>query len=487
MARNARQHGSRSIACKVNSAASTKNFYGSKNRMLSQAQRTTILELNTQGVSKREIARVLRISRVAVRQVLRSNSIALPELRRPEKAEPYRDRILELFSNCKGNLVRVHEELVASGAEVSYPALTAFCRRHGIGYAPPTPAGQYAFAPGEELQHDTSPHELQLGGKKRKVQTASAVLCYSRMLFFQCYPTFRRFDCKVFLTDALRYFGGAAARTMIDNTHVVVLRGSGRDMVPVPEMAAFGERFGFQFVAHAIGNANRSGRVERPFSFIEGNFLAGRSFSSWEDLNQRAREWCDKVNSTYKKHIRAVPRELFAVERLHLKPLPAWIPEVYRLHQRLVDIEGYVALNSNRYSVPVDWIGRRVEVRETKDKIEIQLDARRLVTHRRIAEAKDQRVTLGEHRPPRGQRAPRPDPHPEEKAIVAAAPELADYVTGLKQRSRKVITLALRQLLLGAVREAGRYGLYDLDRLERMILRRVTREYFLLDGEADDD
>jgi hypothetical protein len=285
---------------------------------------------------------------------------------------------------------------------------------------------------------------------------------------------------------------------MIDNTHVVVLRGSGRDMVPVPEMAAFGERFGFQFAAHAIGDANRSGRVERPFSFIEGNFLAGRTFSSWEDLNQRAREWCDKVNSTYKKHIRAVPRELFAVERLHLKPLPAWIPEVYRLHQRLVDIEAYVALHTNRYSVPVDWIGRRVEVRETKDKIEIQLDARRLVVHRRIAEAKDQRITLAGHRPPRGQPAPRPDPHPEENAILAAAPELAEYVAGVKQRSRKVVTLALRQLLrlvreyprqplLGAVAEAARYGLYDLDRLERMILRRVTREYFLLNEGPDPD
>ena len=467
--------------------------------MLSQAQRTTILELNAQQVGKREIARVLGISRVAVRQVLRSNSTTVPELQRPEKAGPYRQQILELFDQCKGNLVRVHEELVASGrAELSYAALTAFCRRHGIGYVPPTPAGQYDFAPGEELQHDTSPHELELGGKKRKVQTASAVLCYSRMLFFQCYPTFRRFDCKVFLTEALRYMGGATARVMIDNTHVVVLRGSGREMVPVPEMAAFGERFGFEFVAHAIGNANRSARVERPFWFIETNFLAGRTFRSWEDLNSQARQWCDKVNSTYKKHLRAVPRELFAVERLHLKPLPAWIPEVYRLQQRLVDIEGYVALNSNRYSVPVDWIGRRVEVRETKDKIEIQLDARRLVTHRRIGEAEHQRVTLAEHRPPRGQRLPRPDPHPEEKAIVAAAPELADYVAGLKQRSRKLITLALRQLLrlvreypreplLGAVREAGRYGLYDLDRLERMILRRVTRDYFLLDGGADDD
>jgi hypothetical protein len=189
---------------------------------------------------------------------------------------------------------------------------------------------------------------------------------------------------------------------------------------------------------------------------------------------------------------------LFAVERLHLKPLPAWIPEVYRLQQRLVDIEGYVALNSNRYSVPVEWIGRRVEVRETKDKIEIQLDARRLVTHRRIAEAEHQRVMLAEHRPPRGHRDARPDPHPEEQAIVTAAPELAEYVAGLKQRSRKVVTLALRQLLrfvreypreplVGAIKEAARYGLYDLDRLERMILRRVTREYFLLDEGPNDD
>ena len=179
--------------------------------MLSQAQRTTILELHTKGVGKREIARVLGVSRVAVRQVLRSKSTAVPELQRPEKAEPYRQQILELFDRCKGNLVRVHEELREGGAELSYTALTAFCRRHGIGYRPPVAAGQYEFAPGEEMQHDTSPHDVELAGKKRRVQTASAVLCYSRMLFFQCYPTFQRFDCKVFLTDALRYMGGAAS------------------------------------------------------------------------------------------------------------------------------------------------------------------------------------------------------------------------------------------------------------------------------------
>ena len=60
------------------------------------------------------------------------------------------------------------------------------------------------------------------------------------------------------------------------------------------------------------------------------------------------------------------------------------------------------------------------------------------------------------------------------------------------------MVLALRQLLrlvrqyprepfFAAVREAARYGLYDLDRLERMILRRVQRDFFLLDEEPGDE
>ena len=69
------------------------------------------------------------------------------------------------------------------------------------------------------MQHDTSPHEVEVGGRRYKAQTASAVLCYSRMLFFQINPTFQRFDCKVFLTDAVRYTNGALERVMIYNTH----------------------------------------------------------------------------------------------------------------------------------------------------------------------------------------------------------------------------------------------------------------------------
>jgi hypothetical protein len=463
--------------------------------MLDRSLRTAILELHGKQIGIRQIARTLKISRQAVRKVIASQSAQPPPLQRAERAEHYRQQILDLYASCRGNLVLVHEALCEAGAQLAYPTLTAFCRRERIGEPAARAAGQYHFAPGQEIQHDTSPYHAVIGGVERSVQIASAVLCYSRMLFFQCYPTFQRFDCKVFLTDAFVYFDGTTLVLMIDNTHVVVLRGTGQDMVPVPEMEAFAERFSTSFRAHEKGDANRSARVERPFSFIQNNFFPRRTFTDWHDLNAQARVWCDKVNSTYKKHLRAVPRELYAVERPALQRLPLWVPEVYRLYQRVVDVEGYVSVLNNRYSVPEDWIGRTVQVRETKTHVEIEHSRRGHVRHERVIDPTGQRVTLPEHRRPRSVRRPTAV---EEKAILDALPELADYVAGLKKHGRQHLTLALRQLLrlirdyprktlLSALREAGHYGLYDLDRVERMVLRRIGHEYFRLDPNQGDD
>jgi hypothetical protein len=414
----------------------------------------------------------------------------VPRLERTEKADPYRDQIVELVQQCRGNLVRVHEELVAQGVAISYSALTAFCRRHGIGHAPPTPAGHYDFSPGQEMQHDTSPHRASIAGIEQRVETASLVLCYSRMLFCQAYPLFNRFYCKVFLTDALTYLGAAAATCLIDNTHVVVASGTGARMVPAPEMAAFAERFSFTFRAHEKGDANRSGRVERPFHFIEHNFLAGRTFADLADLNVQARAWCDKVNATYKDHLHASPRELFAAERPHLQPLPLFIPEVYALHHRLVDVEGYVNVHGHRYSVPYLLIGRQLEVRETKDRIDVYQGPRLVASHAKVLTRTFTRVTVPEHRPPRGAR-PSQQPAPEEQILVQSEPPLPAYAAALKQRAAGRGTLALRRVLTlyreyprPAVRQAVtlalQYGLFDLDRLERLILRVIAKEYFRL-------
>jgi Mu transposase, C-terminal domain len=309
------------------------------------------------------------------------------------------------------------------------------------------------------------------------------------MVFFQFYSNFTRFHCKVFLTDALHYLGGGCATCMIDNTHLVVLQGTGRDMVPVPEMQAFGERYHFEFKAHEKGDANRSAHVERRFSYIENNFLAGRAFQDWEDANRQAREWCDKVNGTFRAKLKASARELLAIEQAYLKPLPVWVPPVYLLHQRIVDVEGYVSVATNRYSVPVEMIGRRVEVRESKDTIEIYEGPRLIATHPRIAEPTGRHFTLPEHRRPRGRGVKPPETSPEEKILLETLPELAGYVRTLKERSAGRGTVALRRLLAmvndypreplqQALEEAAQYGLYDLDRVETVILRKLGREYF---------
>jgi transposase len=457
--------------------------------MLSYEQRAAILELHRQKVSRRQIARTLRISKATVKKVIRSASATPPPIERPEKADPFRREILDLHASCKGNLQRVHEELMAMGADLSYQALTGYCRRHEIGTKEKQPCGEYHFKPGEETQHDTSPHRLVVAGRQRVAQTASAVLCYSHMLFFQCYPSFNRFTCKVFLTEALRYLEGATERMMIDNTHVVMLHGTGADMVPVPEMSAFADRFGFTFAAHEKGDANRSARVERPFHFIENNFLAGRTFASWQDLNKQARAWCDKVNASYKKHLRARPVELYATEKPHLKPLPVWIPDPYLLHHRIVDSKGYVNLHNNRYSVPIDWIGRQVEVQETWAEATITLDPRKRVVHQRAVDGVNQTISSPEHRPRRG--APRPQANRDEELLIALRPEIAGYVRALKKHGKKQVTLALRQLLrmareyprepfLAALAEAAHFGLYELDRVERMVIRRIGSDYFRL-------
>jgi len=128
--------------------------------MLDQTERQAILTLHERGLGKRAIARALGISRNTVREVLIDGHATPPPLERAEQLERVRDEILALHASCKGNFVRVHEELAARhGLTVSYPALTAFCRKHGVGHAPPMPKGSYddVLTPGLEMQHDTSP------------------------------------------------------------------------------------------------------------------------------------------------------------------------------------------------------------------------------------------------------------------------------------------------------------------------------------------
>jgi len=236
--------------------------------------------LAEEGYGTRTIAKTLHVSRVSVKRVIASGQATVPTIERTGQLTPHGDKIRQLFLECGGNRIRVHEELAARyQIEVPYSTLTHFCRRAEIGVAPKEAAGRYHFEPGEEMQHDTSPHDVVVGGKRMRLQCASLVMCFSRRRFIQCYPRWQRFQVKVFFTQALPFFGVASKRCMLDNSTVIMLGGTGKNAHPAPEMAAFSKHFGFEFVAHALGHANRSARVEAPFNHVEKNFYPGRTFT----------------------------------------------------------------------------------------------------------------------------------------------------------------------------------------------------------------
>lgn len=459
--------------------------------MLPIKTQQAILALNEKGLSIRKISTTLKVSRKAIRRVLRKN-----EPTQSSNQQPIILLLPELFSKCQGNAVRIREQLKSEhDIDIAYSTLTRLLRDQQL-RAPKQRSGRYRFEPGEEMQHDTSPHRITIAGTIVTAQCAALVLGYSRLAFARYYPCFTRFEAKCFLTDAVKFFDGAAQRCTIDNTSVLVASGSGPDATIAPEMEAFGQMFGTRFVPHAIGHADRKAYVERLFSYIERNFLAGRCFDGWADLNAQLLDWCQNTaNAKPKRSLGMSPQAAFVMEKPWLHPLPAYIPPVYQTVHRVVDTQGYIHLDRNRYSVPERLLCKKVEVHKHYDTVQVFFERRLVAEHPRLIGMRDGESLIDGHHsiPRRGKAASGPSPY--ERDLVGRDPILDRYVEALKQRSPGRGVVKLRRLLqlqrryptkpfLAAIGLALHYGLFDLARLERLILQRIAGDFFDFDGDA---
>jgi hypothetical protein len=70
------------------------------------------------------------------------------------------------------------------------------------------------------------------------------------------------------------------------------------------------------------------------------------------------------------------------------------LPEVYQLHQRIVDLDGYIHVDGHIYSVPHQLICKAVKVRETKNHVRVYLGPREVAAHDKVISTTKQRTTL---------------------------------------------------------------------------------------------
>ena len=457
--------------------------------MLPPKTQELILSLKEQNVAIRDMVRLLKVSRNTIRRVLRQNKVLYCQ--KGMKTPAIEPLLPALFERCQGNTVRVQEILACEhNLEVAYSTITRRVREQQL-RAQKRLVGEYYFEPGLEMQHDTSPHKIMIDDKKITLQCASLVLAYSRKIFIKYYARFTRFEAKLFLTEAIGFMGGACKRCIVDNTSVILASGSGSNAVIAPEMASLLQFFGSEFIAHAVGHADRKAVVERAFFYVERNFLPGRTFKSLEDLNQQALKWCCEVaNQKVKRSLGMTPDAAYIQEKPYLLALPSVIPPVYALHHRLVDSHGYINLENNRYSVPQTLIGKQMDIYKYENRIQIYHQHKCIAEHPRLM-GQGQKSKLPGHHENLYSRSNRSQACSAEVQLRDQHELLNQYIDQIKKRTRGRGQHALQKLLnlkrtypkdafYKAIAQAMHYGLYDILRLEHIILKYIAGEFFNL-------
>ena len=169
---------------------------------------------------------------------------------------------------------------------------------------------------------------------------------------------------------------------------------------------------------------------------MENNFLAGRSFRDWADLNAQVRRWCEAVaNAKPKRVLGMSPQAAFLIEKPHLLPLPPHIPVVTQIHYRVVDTQGYIHLDTNHYSVPERLVGKKVTVHKQPEQVLIFAAQQLVAEHPRLS-GKCHTDHLVKTHHPRLRRGHTPSgPSPQEQALTGRDPCLNRFVAELTKRS----------------------------------------------------
>ena len=323
-------------------------------------------ELFRKGHHKKQIAALLDLDPKTVRRILRTSpSESVHPIRRSDLTAVDSALLEKVYRDCHGFAQRAWEVLTEShGYNGSYSSVKR--RIHELGLRDKgkkdqrATEGELLVHPGEEMQHDTSPYVLDLGGKKRFLQCSELYYRYSKIRYVVFYPSFDRFAMKAFFHEALTFYGYSAHRCVIDNTHLAVLRGTGENAVFIPEMIAFAKSLGFIWLAHRLKHSDRKAGIERGFRTINQNFLPGRSFKSLEDLNRQVYDWAtDRFAKRPSAKTGLIPIELFEQEKPFLQKLLEGLPPPYREHSRSTDEYGYFPFRANFYWIPGSNAARR--------------------------------------------------------------------------------------------------------------------------------
>lgn len=461
--------------------------------MIGPDKRKAIYLLHEEGMGQRDIARRLNVSRNAVSAIITQGGV-MPASMRKDKITIDPELLTRLYVECQGWVQRIHEKLTEEQEiQVGYSTLTRQIRALDLGAGKNSRCDQVADQAGAEMQHDTSPYHLAIGGKRVPVVASLLYYRYCKIRYLRFYRSFNRFNMKCFFHEALTFWQYAAPCCIIDNTNLARLRGSGKNAVINPEMVQFAKQYGFEFVCHEIMHANRKAGNERGFYTVETNFFPGRSFTDLADLNQQAFEWATRrlPNRPVGKS-GLIPAKAFEYEQAFLTELSPFIPPPYLVHKRGTDQYGYAAFAGNFYWVP-GTAREEVTLLQYSDRLKIYSSRQLLVDYKLPLDGvKNEKFAPPGKPEPRYQPRDRKKPTAaEEKRLRALDPDVDAYLTMvlkpigsrkhrfLRQLYRLYGKLA-EPLFIKTIQRALQYRITAVETLERIAFLLVQESQYTL-------
>src|SRR5437660_7848432 len=271
----------------------------------------------------RAICREVGVSRKAVRRALRLDGT--PRYSRPQrpnpKLVPFEAEIRRLYFTehlIGSRILREVRPAYTGSASALYTYLK------GLRASVPSSKATERFEtpPGFQAQFDWSPYTIDLGGELFRVIVFCMVLGYSRRKHYTASLDETQASIFEAVESCLRHFGASPKQLLIDNAKAFVLDPNPAHFRWNPQFLELCGHYRIRPRACQPYRAQTKGKVERPFFYLEQQFIKGTHFASFshflEELAVFERDDLDvRVHSTTLER----PIDRFQQELPHLTPL----------------------------------------------------------------------------------------------------------------------------------------------------------------------
>jgi transposase len=470
--------------------------------MKDESLENNIVSLHAFGWPVRRLSREFKISRERVDRILRDN-LSAREVDREHKPsvnqrsskldgfKQYIGEILEKYSDNPPTNQRVMEIIREKGYDGGRSILGDYLATVR-GSKKPEPVTCVETAPGQRGSHDWSEYYIPFtgSGKTEKVIFFSFILNNSRRQYIDIVEDQKQITLFKCLISSFIYFDGVPKEVKSDNQKACVDRWEYGRPVFNKKLLEFASHYRFKPLAITPGKPVENLKIERPFYYLERNFLNSRSFINRDDLRKQLREWLLMVNdqrihrTTGKK-----PIDMYHQEFASLRSLPKVHYDTSVTGYRIVNGEACIEWDTYFYAVPRQYMGETCLVRQDENQVIIYNPSFEQIHSYPLAEKGREDKYIG--RRPGTMRAPTGASVAEvTRRLEEMGSIMHQYIEQIKKHKpgsyrshlRRVLSLKVNYHsddIIMAVRRGLKYKVYDAGSIENFLAVNATKKYEL--------